>query len=55
MSVEVEKFKGYPIIRLIDEKTGRYFAFSHFKAKMILAHIKEIEEFVKKYDKEAKK
>ena len=52
--VKITKYKGYPVIAIrLDEKNGQdnYVRFGIKKAKAILKHINDIEDFVEKNTK----
>jgi hypothetical protein len=56
MAFKIGNFKGNIVITLQRDENDKYPAtFGVAKAKLILAHIKEIEEFVKENDKPFKK
>ncbi|MCX5860380.1 MAG: hypothetical protein NT056_10930 [Proteobacteria bacterium] len=52
MVVERSEFKGKPMLVIKSGEDDKYpFSFGLTKAKKIIEHIKEIEEFVKENDK----
>jgi len=55
MTHEIKEWKGKPILILKKgEKEKWGFTFGMAKAKLIVQHFKEIEEFVRDYEKPAK-
>ena len=50
---EESEYKGNPVLILKNNEDDRYpFTFGLKKAKLVVEHIKDVEKFVEKHDKE---
>ena len=53
VTVVRDNYKGFPMLKLVKGEKDKYpFAFGVAKAKLILAHIKDIEAFVREGEAE---